>query len=274
VAPLATSATVPTGTISLVVDGGTPISLTLAGGVATYSFSSAITGAHVLVATYSGDANFGASTGSLTLTIAGTTGGPSFTLAATAPAAITAGSSATSTLTATPAAGYTGTVQMTISIPSNLNNFCYSVSSSVITSVSNRPGLLTMYTSAATCNTMGLTVLKRPAGGGAHGMALSAPSTPSAPASPWKRLPVPAALAGGLLLIGLRRRSRLLRAGLGLGLLVVFSLTGLGLTGCSNTSTTATTSNTAAGTYTITVTGADSVNPAITSSTTVTLTVN
>jgi len=277
VAPLATSATVPTGTISLVVDGGTPISLTLAGGVATYSFSSAITGAHVLVATYSGDANFGASTGSLTLTIAGTTGGPSFTLAATAPAAITAGSSATSTLTATPAAGYTGTVQMTISIPSNLNNFCYSVSNSVITSVSNRPGLLTMYTSAATCNTMGLTVLRRPAGGGAHGMALSAPagpSGPSAPVSPWRRLPIPAALAGGLLLIGLRRRSRLLRAGLGLGLLVVFSLTGLGLTGCSNTSTTATTSNTAAGTYTITVTGADSVNPAITASTTVTLTVN
>lgn len=281
VAPLATSAMVPTGTVSLAVDGGTPKSLTLAAGVATYSFSSATVGAHVLVATYSGDANFGASSGSLTLAIPGatTTGGPSFTLAATAAAAITAGSSATSTLNVTPAAGYTGTVNMTISIPANLNNFCYSVSNSVITTVSNRPGLLTMYTNAATCNTMGLTVLRRPAGGGAQGMALSVPFKPvgpSAPSSPWKRVPVPAALAGGLLLIGLRRRSRLLRAGLGLGLIVMFSLAGVGLTGCSNRSTnnTITTSNTAAGTYTITVTGTDSVSPAITSSATVTLTVN
>ena len=273
VASLATSAMVPTGKVSLVVDGGMPTSLTLAAGVATYSFSSATVGAHVLVATYSGDANFGASTGSLTLAIPGptTTGGPSFTLGATTPAAVAAGSSATSTINVTPAGGYVGTVNLTVSVPANLSNFCYSVSSSVITSVSNKPGLLTMYTSAATCNNMGLTVMKRGAGGG---MALAVPATPSAPASPWNRLPVPAALAGGLLLIGLRRRSRLVRAGLGIGLLVVFSLAGVGLTGCSNTSTTATTSNTAAGTYTITVTGADSVNPAVTASTTVTLTVN
>ncbi len=275
VASLVANPVAPSGTISLVVDGGTPKSLTLASGVATYSFSSATVGAHVLVATYSGDANFGASTGSLTLSIPGATGtGPSFTLAATAPAAVAAGSSTSSTINVTPAAGYTGTVNMTISIPSNLNNFCYSVSNSVVTSVSNKPSLLTMYTSAATCNTMGLTVLKRPAVGGAHGMALSTPFGPAAPASPWKRLPIPAALAGGLLLIGLRRRSRLLRAGLGVGLLVVFSLTGLGLTGCSNTSTNGTTSNTAAGTYSITVTGVDSVNPTITASTTLTLTVN
>ena len=273
VAPLTTSAIMPTGTVSLVVDGGTATSLTLTSGVATYSFSSATSGTHVLVATYSGDANYGASTGSLSLSIPGatTSAGPSFTIAATAPGTVTAGGSATSTLAVTAAGGYTGTVKFTVGIPTGLNNFCYSVTNAVLTSVSNRPGLLTLYTSAATCNSLGLTILSRPGTGAARSVALSHPAP-----SPWKRLPLPAALAGSILLIGFRRRSRLLRAGMALGVLALLSFSGLGLTGCSNNSTSNTTnlSNTTPGTYAITVTGTDSVTATLTSSTTVTLTVN
>ncbi len=273
VAPLSTSTMMPTGTVSLVVDGGTATSLTLTSGVATYSFSSATSGTHVLVATYSGDANFGASTGSLSLSIPGatTSAGPSFTIAATAPGTVTAGGSATSTLAITAAGGYTGTVKFTLGIPTGLNNFCYSATNAVLTSVSNRPGLLTMYTSAATCNSLGLTILSRPGTGAARSVALSHPAP-----SPWKRLPLPAALAGSLLLIGFRRRSRLLRASMALGVLALLSFSGLGLTGCSNNSTSSTNNslgNTTPGSYAITITGTDSVTPTLTNTTTVTLTV-
>jgi hypothetical protein len=272
VAALNTSAMTPTGTVSLVVDGGAATSLTLTAGVVTYSFTSPTPGTHVLVATYSHDANFGASSGTLTLSIPGatTTGGPSFTIAASVPAAVTGGSSTSSTLSVAPAGGYTGTVKFTVGVPTGLTNFCYSTSNAVITSASNRPGTLTLYTSAATCNSLGLKVLTRPVT--SHGSALATP--PAAPASPWKRIPLPAALASMLLFAGFRRRSRLLRASVALGVLLALSLSGIGLTGCSNTSSSVTASNTPAGAYTITVTGTDSVTPADTATTTFTLTVN
>ena len=91
-----TTASVPTGTVSLSVDGGTATSLPLTAGVATYSFSSTTAGAHVLTATYSGDTTFAASSGTLTLNVGGTTtSGASFTLAVTAPATVAPGGSAT-----------------------------------------------------------------------------------------------------------------------------------------------------------------------------------
>ena len=272
VAALNSSTTTPTGTVSLVVDGGIATSLPLTAGAASYSFASATPGTHVLVATYSGDANFGASSGTLTLSIPGaiTTTGPSFTIAASVPAAVAGGSSTSSTLSVTPAGGYTGTVKFTVGVPTGLTNFCYSASNAVVTSASNRPGTLTLYTNASTCNSLGLTVLSRPVT--SPGTALSSP--PAAPASPWKRMPIPAALAGMLLFAGFRRRSRLLRAGMALCLLLALSLSGLGLTGCSNSSSSVAASNTPAGAYTITVTGTDSVTATPTATTSFTLTVN
>jgi hypothetical protein len=272
VAALNTSAVAPTGAVSLVVDGGAATSLTLTAGVASYSFTSPTPGAHVLVATYSGDANFGASSGTLTLAIPGavTTTGPSFTIAASVPAAVAGGSSTTSTISVAPTGGYTGTVRFTVAVPAGLTNFCYATSNAVITSASNRAGTLTLYTSAATCNSLGLTVMSRP--GTSRGVALS--RKPPTPVSPWKRLPLPGALAGMLMLAGFRRRSRLLRASMALGLVMLLSLSGLGLTGCSNTATSATASNTPAGAYTITVTGTDTVTSTETATTTFTLTVS
>ena len=98
------------------------------------------------------------------------------------------------------------------------------------------------------------------------------------PKSPWKQLPIPPALAGTVLLVCFRRRSRLLRAAMALGFLLVLSFSGLGLTGCSSGSSASTTppptDNTPAGTYTFTVTGTDSNSSTITASNTFTITVS
>jgi hypothetical protein len=109
---------------------------------------------------------------------------------------------------------------------------------------------------------------------------LAAANPASAPSgSPWKRLPLPAAFAGTLMLVCFRRRSRLLRAVLSLGAVVLISVAGLGLTACSSSSsgsspTTPTSTDSPLGTYTLTLIGADSKTSTITNSTTLTLTVN
>jgi subtilase family serine protease len=60
--------TVPTGTISLAVDGAVAnASLSLVNGAVTYSYTISGSGSHIAVATYSGDSNFGPSTNTLTL---------------------------------------------------------------------------------------------------------------------------------------------------------------------------------------------------------------
>jgi hypothetical protein len=82
-----------------------------------------------------------------------------------------------------------------------------------------------------------------------------------------------------LLLFGLRRRGNrnLLRIGLSLLVVAMLSLSGLGLTACSNNSTstvTTTPGDTPAGTYSVQIIGTDSVSSALTSTANVTLTVN
>ena len=289
VAPAVASGTTPTGSVSLVVDGAAPTSIPLVSGVATYTFTaptaSSGAGSHVLVATYSGDAMFAASSGTLVLSVPGApvTSGTSFTFAAT-DVTVASGSSANGNLTVTPKAGYTGTVNITVLVPAALTNFCIAGNNPTISGTAAMSVPLTVYTSATTCTSQGLTPLTGQGKGGtqtirlsSHGSRLSSHGAlrsslnPTTPASPWRRLPIPAALAGTLVLIGLRRRSKLLRASLALGLLLLVSFSGLGLTGCSNnTSTTpvVNTNNTPAGTYIITLNGADSVNANVTATTT------
>jgi len=68
-APSSSTAT-PTGTLTIVVDGATQTtSLALLNGTATYSFSSTMTGSHLITATYSGNSTYAASTGSLSVTV-------------------------------------------------------------------------------------------------------------------------------------------------------------------------------------------------------------
>jgi subtilase family serine protease len=278
VASLTSSSLTPTGSVSVSVDGGSPTSLPLTAGVATYSFSSTAAGAHVVTATYSGDTTFATSTGSITLTVGSATPTGSFALAVSAPAVTVApGGSTTGTLTITPSGGFTGTVSLASSSPTLTNGCIILTSSSVaITGTTAGTATYTINTSAAPC----------PAGSARPGSpttshVIARNTTPRHP-SPWKRLPLPASLAGALLLISLRGRSRRLRskvlsASLALGLIVALSFSGLALTGCGGSSSTATnnttttTNDTPAGTYTITINGTSGTT---TSSTTITLTVS
>jgi subtilase family serine protease len=300
VSPVTTNATTPTGTVALIVDGApvtTSTTLTLTNGVATYTFppASATPGSHIINATYSGDTTFGPSTASLTLTVAAPTVG-SFTLTA-ANATVASGGTVTTPASAIPAGGYTGTILLSVTIPNNLTYFCIDDASGlgeiIVTGTSAVADNLTLYTSAATCQTLGLTV-QTSSGlpGGSHTIriprrtAARTVAGASKPQSPWtplrNRLPIPAALAGTLLLFGLgRRRSgkssrALLRAGLTLGILVTLSLGGLTLTACSSSATSPIVASqvTPAGTYAITLTGQDTVNAAQTASVNFTLTVN
>jgi hypothetical protein len=81
---------------------------------------------------------------------------------------------------------------------------------------------------------------------------LAAANPTSAPSgSPWKRLPLPAAFAGTLMLVCFRRRSRLLRAVLSLGAVVLISVAGLGLTACGGSSSPASGGNAPTITFTV-----------------------
>jgi hypothetical protein len=118
----------PTGSVTILVDGSSPgASITLSGGIATYSFSSSTSGSHVIHATYSGDSIYAGSTGSIVLNVGGSSGSGSgsFTLSATN-LTVAQGSSGTSTITLTPQSGYTGTVAWAISTNNNvLATACY-----------------------------------------------------------------------------------------------------------------------------------------------------
>jgi subtilase family serine protease len=288
VAPVSTNAAVPTGIVALVIDGVAATSsttVTLANGAASYTFpaASSTTGEHIINATYSGDATFAPSTATLTLDVLppGT-----FTLSATN-ATVKSGSSATSTVTATPSQGYTGTVDLSLAIPTNstLTDVCATDTNNgiiTITGTAAATDVVTVYTSLTTCNNLGLTTAVKVGKGGTRILPIThrgAKLSSSAPQrSPWNQLPLPTALAGMVLLFGLRRRANrnLLRIGLSFFVVAMISIAGLGLTACSNNSTAAVTTlgNTPPGTYTIQIIGTDSATSALTSTANVTLTVN
>lgn len=141
--------TTPTGTLTVLLDGTTDTSsLALSSGSATYTFSSATTGSHVITATYSGDSTFAASTGTLTVTVGASTG--TFTVAATN-LTVSEGNSGTSTITITPTNGYTGTIGWTVSSSPSLSNGCYSVPDATVSSTSAVTAVLSVYTSASAC---------------------------------------------------------------------------------------------------------------------------
>ena len=272
VAPLTTSSPTPTGNVSLSVDGGTATSITLTSGIATYSFSSTTSGAHVLTATYSGDATFAPSTGTIVLNVSGTTattGSFALTVSNSSPS-VTPGSSATGTLTITPSGGFTGTVALTAS-PATWTNGCIVLASSsaVITGTSAATVGYTLYTSSTACTT---------ASAARPGVRTASAHTPNRPGSPWEHLPLPASLAGALLVFSLRRSSRrssrFLSASLALILALAVStvaLTGCGGSSSASTTTTTATTDAAAGIYVITITG---TSGSASGSTTVTLTVS
>jgi subtilase family serine protease len=274
VAPAAGSSTpAPTGTLTVVVDGTTQTtSLALtSSGSATYTFSSTTSGSHSISATYSGDSTYASSTGSLTLTVSGST--KSFTLAA-ANATVSAGSSGTSAITITPQNGYTGTITWGVSSSPSISNACFSLSNTSVSGSSALTATLTIHTSTLSCAS-GAVI-------GTHGVKRTSIGT--TPVASWKDIPPLATLhatqAGlalaGLLFFGLLGlRSGKLGAFSGVFLLTVVALAlwGCGSAG-SSSSPSASTPNAATGTYTLTIVGTDISSSSMTASTTMTLTID
>ncbi|HZC66789.1 MAG TPA: S53 family peptidase [Candidatus Dormibacteraeota bacterium] len=184
---------------------------------------------------------------------------------------VAAGSSGTSTITVTPQSGYTGTVVFTVTSSPAVANDCFSVPNVVVTGTAAVTGTLTVKTSSGLCG-VGAAVGGT---GNAHqsegwwGVSGEFPLVNMAAISG-------AALSGILLigLLGLRPR----RLGM-VAVAVVFAAVVVGITGCGGGSSASSTApsgsvNAAKGTYTLTVTGTDSVSSSVKASGTVVLTID
>ncbi|WP_348264100.1 protease pro-enzyme activation domain-containing protein [Telmatobacter sp. DSM 110680] len=284
----ATGSGTPTGTVNLSIDGSgsaygatgsTTTPVTLSGGTATYTANFSTCGVHTIVAQYAGDATDAPSTGSVTLTVGGSSCG--FALALT-PATLTVkqGSQGSETVTVTPSSGYTGTVNLSY-VTSNdtaLANLCVfagtglSTSGAITVGSTAASGAITFDTNAADCasttgavKAKGLRVIP-------HGTGSVKPSK----STPQKSSKLPIGMAfGGLLLAGfLGRSSRKLRQ-----VACVIALASLGLVVSACGGTTSNTGGTtitdpAKGTYTITFTGTDSVTSTVTAQSSFSLVIN
>jgi subtilase family serine protease len=264
----AAGAPVTTGTVSLVVDGGTPTAGNALdqNGQYVYSTSFSSVGTHQVIAHYSGDGSNGASTGVGSVYIGGTfklTSSPS-------PLNVTQGSSGIETITITPAGGYTGTVLLTLATSSSsaLANLCVTAPSgpagtgSVAVTTGAAQVQLTFNTLPSSC---GMAIPNK------GNPQLRSPGNGRNTRSSGKN-PAPIAMAfAGLLLIGFmgryaRRFSTL--AGLVALLAIGISLTACGGGGGGGGGGTTVTPDPPKGTYTVMVSGTDSVSAAIPASTT------
>lgn len=208
----------------------------------------------------------------------------SFTLAATN-VAVTAGNSATSTVTITPAGGYTGTITWSITSSPSLGHACYTIPNTTVSGTSPVTATLTIYASNSNCAAaalFGTTGAAQAPGAGTPTAANHAPAK-----KPFAPLPAEIAVAGLLGFACFTRRSRKLQGILAVALLAVVSL---GVSGCSSSTAAAVTCtsncggstgpttppvvNATAGTYTLTITGTDTTSASITAKTTLTLTIS
>ena len=274
------STATPTGTLTVVVDGTTQTSsLALSKGAATITFSSSVVGAHTVTATYSGDATYAASSGSISLTV-GSVAAKSFSIAVGS-TTVAAGSSGNATVTVTPSNGYTGTVAFTITSNPAVANACFSAPNLTVSSNTAVMSTLTISTSSGLCGSGAVVG----GSGSAHkvtgvfGLASlrNAPTLRDYGSGGVNLVPVATGLAlCGMFVVGLfSLRSRRL---VGLSALVLVAVV-CGIAGCSSagsSSSTSTNSSTNAvkGSYTLTVTGTDTANSSVKASTTLTLTID
>jgi subtilase family serine protease len=286
----------PTGTVTLKIDGGTDcggLSGDTCGGTTlsnqalssngtfTYSATFTTTGTHSVLAQYSGDATHAPSTGVGSVTIGSTSSGKGTITMAATNVTVKQGSSAPSTITVTPAGGYTGTVLIGISNTSNnnaLSNLCFSFTttlssgqgSMVVGSTAAATTMLTFDANASDCAST--TGASKP---GLHSLRSLRGNTISRGPGPRQapnRLPAEVAFAGLLLAGFLGRYSRKFRSA---AWIIVLASAGLAMTACGGSSSSSTTvPNPPKGTYTITLTGSDSVTASITTTTTLTLTID
>ncbi|MGA2249611.1 protease pro-enzyme activation domain-containing protein [Terracidiphilus sp.] len=271
----ASGTTVPAGSVSVSINGGTATSypLTTSGSAATASFNNTFTtaGSYTVTASFPASTTFGASTGSTTVNVQGTSSGTGTFTMAFSPSSLTVaqGSMGTAPLVVTPAGGYTGTIVLGFSTSNDnaLENLCVengngttSSGNIVVSNTSAVTGDIILDTNAADCTTAaGVAALAKR---GLH-VIPHAGKTIKAAANNSNRGALPAGLAlAGLLLAGfLGRSSRKLR---GLACIIALAALGLSLTACGNSNPNDAVTNPPQGTYTITFMGQDSVNATIT----------
>ncbi len=242
----------PTGSVALTSGSYTSSATALKGGSATISIpaGSLAIGATTLTASYAGDNNYKASTGTASITVAAAPI-PSFALSGTA-VTLAPGATAknTSAITVTPAGGFTGSVVLTASLASspagaqNLPILSFGSTSPVsITGTAAGTATLTITTTAA---------------------ASAAQAIPGPPGIRW--FAAGGAALGCILLFGVSGRRRSWRTLIGmLALLVVMAG---GVLSCGGGAKSA--AGTTAGNYSVTVTG---TSGALTASGTVNLTI-
>jgi len=280
----ASGTTTPSGNVTLTIDGGTTTysnsgstttaALVASGtpGKATATFSMAFTtaGTHQIIAQFPSNATFALSTGEIQVVAGGISSGVgSFTLGASpGTLSLSQGSSAVETITITPAGGYTGIVLMNYNTSNNmaLANLCVyaryvtnGYASIQVVGTTAETTTLTFDTNASDCNAAapaGSTPLRIQSG--------TQHSKNNAP----NPAPLGVAFAGLLLAGFLGRHSRKFRTIAGMIVLLVATLA---ISSCNNSSNSP--MNPTTGTYTITLTGHDSVTSTITAQTTFTLTI-
>jgi subtilase family serine protease len=278
VAPVSGSTT-PTGTVTLQIDGGTIFGGTtvanqpLTNGSVTYSATFTASGPHQVLAQYSGDSTHAPSVGIGAVTIGTTSSGKgTFTLAATpSTLTVTRSRSGDETLTVTPASGYTGTVLLnfTTSNDSALANLCFAFTNTsssgqgsvTVTGAAPVTTQLTFDTNASDCAST--TGFAKP---GMHPLRsrLAGNLSRSTPKPAPNRLPAEAAFAGLLLAGFLGRYTRRFRSA---AWILALAAAGLAMSACSS-SVTNQFKDPSRGTYTITVSGQDSVTSTNTGTTT------
>ena len=275
----------PTGTVSLSIDGESPIEETLtANGTYVYTGSFSTAGSHTILAAYGGNSTYGSSTASVSVVAAAVSSGTGTIALAATPAtlSVAAAGSGTETIKVTPAGGYTGTVGLTFDTSNDtaLAGLCWewgnqnSAGNGVVSVVGTAAATtsLLLDANASDCNS---TAASRASGKqplrALHPGATAKNNTPGSNRN-GNPLPMSVAFAGLLLAGFMGRHSRRLR---GLAAILVLAAAGLAVTACGsvNNNGVTTVTNPPAGSYTITVTGQDSSAAAITGTTTFTFTV-
>jgi len=241
----------PTGTAKVAAGGYTSPAATLSssGTVAfTIPADSLTSGTATVTITYSGDSSYESSTGTATVTVIAST----YSLAASTPAAVSPGATASSTVTVTSATNYSGAISLTCtatSTPANATNVPTCAAGSTVAMTSGTAS----GTAALTITTAGNTAMLHPLQRGREWIG-----------------------AGGgvlafLVFLGIPGRRRNWHAMVG-GLVMLIALGSL--SACGGSSKPAPLTQTTPGTYTFTVKGQGNDPAGTTESTTFTLTVN